>query len=76
MCNILLVYSPFSDRVGLKIPFSYRVGLPLHNAPFPGVPIKILEQHFLRPDALPDINHMCQMQYQIVLNKIFWLEII
>ena len=30
---------------------------------------------FLRPDALPDINHMRGMQYQIVLNIIFWSEI-
>ena len=30
---------------------------------------------FLRPDAIPDVNHMCGMQCQIVLNKIFWPEI-
>ena len=29
----------------------------------------------LRPDALPDVNHMRGMQYQIVLNIIFWPEI-
>ena len=30
---------------------------------------------FLRPDALPDVNHMHGMQYQIVLNIIFLPEI-
>ena len=49
------VYSPFSDKVGL----------PLHNNPFPGVLMKgfAMEQRFLRPDALPDVNHMYGMQY-------------
>ena len=37
-------------------PFSDRVGLPLPRV--------------LQPDALPDVNHMCGMQYQIVLNII------
>ena len=62
---------PFSDRVGLKNLFSYRVGLPPHNAPFPRVPMKSIGAAFLRPDALPGVNHMRRMQYQIVLNKIF-----
>ena len=46
--NILSVYSPFSDRVGL----------PLHNTPFPGVLMKsigaaystMLEQHTQKID--------------------------
>ena len=29
---------------------------------------------FLRPDALPDVTHMCGMQYQIVLNITFLPE--
>ena len=58
------VYSPFSDRVGL----------PPNNNPFPGVLMKSIEA-FLRPDALPDVNHMRGMQYQTVLNIIFWPEI-
>ena len=60
------VYSPFSDRVGV----------PPHNTPFPGVLIKSIgAAFFLRPDALPDVNHMRGMQYQIVLNIILWSEI-
>ena len=42
---ILLVYSLFSDRVGL----------PLHNTPFPGVLMKSIGATFFRPDALPDV---------------------
>ena len=48
-----LVYSPFSDKVGL----------PLHTTPFPGVLMKSSGAAFLRPDALPDVNHMYGMQY-------------
>ena len=60
------VYSTFSDRVGL----------PPHNTPFPRVLIlKSIGAGFLRPDALPDVNHMRGMQYQIVLNIIFLQEI-
>ena len=29
----------------------------------------------LRPDAIPDVNHMRGMQYKIVLNIIFRTEI-
>ena len=50
--------------------FSYRVGLPQHNAPFPGVLMKSIGAAFLRPDALPDVNHLRGMQCQIVLNTI------
>ena len=49
--NILSVYSPFSDRIGL----------PLHNTPFPGVNEEYWSSVF-RPDALPDVNHMCEIQ--------------
>ena len=58
--NWFSVYSPFSDRVGL----------PHHNTPFPGVLMKSIGAVFLRPNALPDVNHMRGMQYQIVLNII------
>ena len=62
----LSVYSSFSDRVGL----------PPHNTPFPGVLMKRIGAAFVRLDALPDINHMRGMQYQIVLNIIIlWSEI-
>ena len=44
------VYSPFSDRVGLR----------LHNIS--------IGAEFLRPDALPGVNHMRWIQSQIVLN--------
>ena len=44
----LLVYNLFSDRVGL----------PPHNAPFPGVLMNSIGAAFLRPDALPGVNHM------------------
>ena len=30
--------------------------------------MKSIGAEFLRPDALADIYHMCEMQYQIVLN--------
>ena len=59
------VYSPFSDRVGL----------PPHNTPPPGVLMKSNGALFLRPDVLPDVNHTRGMQYQTVLNIIFWPEI-
>ena len=59
------VYSPFSDRVGP----------PSHNTPFPRVLMKSIGAVFLRPDALPDVNHMRGMQYQIVLNIIFGTKI-
>ena len=55
------VYSPFSDRVGL----------PLRNNPSSGVLMKSIGTEFLRPDAIPGINHMRGMQYQIVLNIVF-----
>ena len=59
------VYSPFSDRVGL----------PPHNTPFLRVLMKSIGAIFLRPDTLPDVNHMRGMQYQIVLHIIFLTEI-
>ena len=59
------VYSPFSDRVGL----------PPHNTSFPRALMKSIGAVFLRPDALPDVNHIRGMKYQIVLNIIFLLEI-
>ena len=55
---ISLVYSSFSDRVGL----------PLHNIPSSGVLMKSIGAGFLRPDVLPGIKHMRVMQYQTVLN--------
>ena len=55
--------------------FSDRVGLLLHNTFFPRVLMKSIGVVFLRPDALADVNHMRGMQYQIVLNIIFVLEI-
>ena len=58
------VYSPFSDRLGL----------PPHNTPFPGVLMKSFGAAFLRPDALPDVNHMRGMQYQIVLNMYMYFD--
>ena len=56
--SISSVYSPFSDRVGL----------PLHKIPSSGVLMKSIGAEFLLPDALPDVNHIRGMQYQIVLN--------
>ena len=65
MASSSSVYSPFSDRVGL----------PPHNTPFPRVLMKSIGAVLLRPDALPDVNHMHGMQYQIVLNITFWPEV-
>ena len=59
------VYSPCSDRVGL----------PLHNIPSSGVLMKSIGADFWRPDALPGVNHMRGMQYQIVLNIRYWPEL-
>ena len=50
--------------------FLIRVGPPLHNTPFPGVLMKSMGAAILRPDALPGVNHMRGMQYQIVLDII------
>ena len=49
------VYSPFSDGVGL----------PLHNSPSSRVLMKSIRTEFLRPDAIPGVNHMRGMQYKI-----------
>ena len=35
--------------------------------------MKSIGAEFLRPDVLPGVNHMCGMQYSIVLNIAFWL---
>ena len=59
------VYSPFSDGVGL----------PLDKIPSSGLLMKSIGAEFLRPDALPGVNHMRGMQYQIVINIIFWPEL-
>ena len=59
------VYSLFSDRVGL----------PLHNIPSSGVLMKSIGAEFLRQDALPGVNHMRGMQYQIVVNIALWPEL-
>ena len=57
------VYSPFTDGVGLT----------LHNILSPGVLVKSIgAEFFLRSDALPDVNHMRGMQYQIIQNFRFW----
>ena len=53
-------------------PFSHRVGFSPHNTPFPGVLMKSIGATFLGPDALPGVNHIRGMQYQIVLNITFW----
>ena len=36
--------------------------------------MKSIGAAFLRPDALPNVNHMRGMQYQIVLNIILYPE--
>ena len=42
------VYSSFSDRIGLS----------LHNILSSGVLMKSIGAEFLRPDAVPVVNHM------------------
>ena len=54
---------------------SNRVGLPLHNILSSGVLMKSIGVEFLQLDALPGINHMRGMQYQIVLNIAFCPEL-
>ena len=56
-----LYYSQFSDGVGL----------PLHNIPSSGVLVKSIGAEFLRPNALPGVNHMHGMQYEIVLSILY-----
>ena len=56
LIHISSVYSPFSNRFGL----------PLHNIPSSGVLMNSIGAEFLRLDALPGVNHMHGMQYQIV----------
>ena len=61
-----LVYSPFSARVDF----------PLITLPFQSRSVN--EEYWssvLRPDALPGVNQMYGMPYQIVLNIIVWLEL-
>ena len=65
-CHSLSVYSPFYDRVGL----------PLHNIPSSGVLMENIGAEILRPDALPSVNHMRGMQYQIGLSITFWPELL
>ena len=48
------------------------VGLPLHNFPSPAVLMKSIGAEVLQQVALPGINHMHGMQYQIGLNTTFW----
>ena len=55
--------------------FSDGVGSPRHNIHSPGVLMKVIGAEFLRLDALPGVNHMCRMQYKIVLNITFWPEL-
>ena len=43
--------------------------------PFPGVLMKSIGAAMVPPDAFPGINHMRGMQYQIVINIIFWPEL-
>ena len=57
----ILVYSQFSDSVGL----------PLHKIPSSGILKKSVGAVFLRPDARSGVNHMRGMQYQIVINIAF-----
>ena len=38
--------------------------------------MKSIGAEFLRPDALPGVNHMREIQYQIILNITFWPELI
>ena len=42
--------------------------LPFHNIPSLRTLIKSIGAEYLRPDALPGVNHMRGMQYHIVLN--------
>ena len=51
------------------------VGVLLHNIPFPGVLVKSMGAEFFRPEAFSGVNHMRGMQYQIVLNIAFCLEL-
>ena len=37
--------------------------------------MKSLGAQFLRPDALPGVNHMRGLQFQIVLNITLWPEL-
>ena len=58
---LIYIYIYISSVYG---PFSDRVGLPLHNNPS-SVLMKSIRAEFLRPKALPGVNHMRGMQYKI-----------
>ena len=70
-----LMYSIYIYILSVYRPFFDRVGLPLHNTSFPGGVNEEYWSSVFRPDVLPDVNHMRGMQYQIVLNIIFWPEL-
>ena len=55
------IYSPFSDGVGLTLNFFTMI-----------VNEEYWSRFFLRADALPGVNHMRGIQYQIVQNIRFW----
>ena len=53
----------------LHSPFSDGVGLPLHNSPSSGVLMKsIRAEFFLRPDALPGVNHKGNIMIGVYLD--------
>ena len=65
--TISSVYSIFSDRVGLPL-HKYHISRSLNES--------VLERIYLQPVALPGVNHMRGIQYQIFLNITFCRELI
>ena len=46
----------------------------IYHIPSLGVLMKSIGAEFLRPDAIPGVNHMHEMQYQIVIHIILCLN--
>ena len=64
--HIIIIIHVAASVYGL---FSVMVGVSLHNIPSSGaVLMKNIGADVLRPDVPPGVNHICGMQYQIVLN--------
>ena len=61
----LLFYTQYYYRFIVRFPIGWAF-LFLHHEEF--------WNRVLRPDGLPGVEHMCGMQYKIVLNITFWPE--
>ena len=73
LSSISILYYYHQHRFIIRFPI--ELDFPFITIPLSGVLMKSIGATFLRPDGLPDVNHMRGLQYQIVLNIIFLPEI-